>query len=187
MQFVLESVDDSLDVLAEIFDELELIASLVLNRPKCVLIPLWASDVGQVSRELAASYRSWANVAVAYHAKYLGVLIGPTSGERFWDQAISQYLDRAQQWGRLGLGLQFAAVAYKTYVFSTLGFLSQFKSPTPQVFAAESKALSLMVPGPAQWCTMADFLSIKGGMGASFFISQIRRHVPSRSHKTIYF
>ena len=38
---VVPDVDAALPILAGIFQDLELLAGLALNRPKCVLIPLW--------------------------------------------------------------------------------------------------------------------------------------------------
>jgi len=153
---VLDDVGNALHTLGGIYADLAKFSGLVLNIPKCVLVPLWVSDAAQISRELVTSFSQWANISVAYHAKYLGVLVGPTSVDTFWDHAIKKYLDRAKQWGKLGLGLQFAAVACKTYVLPTLGFLAQFKRPSQKVLEAETKALAFMGPGPYKWCTKED-------------------------------
>ena len=93
---------------------------------------------------------------MAYKGKYLGVQVGPDSGDTFWDHAIAKYLGRAKAWGELGMGLHYSIVAYRTYVLPVLSFLAQFKRPSPKVLAAETKALTLMVPGPYQWCSKED-------------------------------
>ena len=162
---VVEDVGSALPILEHIFQDLERMAGLFLNRPKCVLIPLWASTCEQVSRELAAGYSSWANISVSYSGKYLGVQIGPESTSTFWDQAVAKYLDRAKQWGSMGLGLFFAATAYQTYILPTLSFLAQFRKPGGEVYKAEGKALAYMVPGPGHWCEKEDFYQLGKHLG----------------------
>ena len=102
----------------------------------------------QVQRELVATYPEWADVQVAYSGVYLGVNIGPDSAKGFWDKALQKFERRAQDWGKVGLGLQYATLAYTVYVFPILSFLAQFKIPDEGVLASEDKALRAMVPGP---------------------------------------
>ncbi len=167
---VVEDIAEALPILQEIFQDLEKIAGLTLNRPKCILIPLWPTSSAQVQRELAQHFSDWATITVAFSGTYLGVLVGPDSHDSFWGKAIKKYLDRAKSWGKLGLGLQFSTVAYCTYVLPTLSFLAQFKRPNQAVLEAEKKAINLMVPGPYCWCLLSDFhvLGSHFGQAASF-------------------
>jgi len=162
---VVQDVGEALPILNEIFRELAQVAGLSLNRQKCILIPLWPSSVDQVKRELVASFPDWADLQVAYSATYLGVEIGPESIACFWDRAIQKYEKRAQVWGRAGLGLQFAALAYSVYVLPVLSFLAQFKIPDEKVFRAEERALCAMVPGPYRWCLKSDLFALKEHYG----------------------
>ncbi len=165
-----DNLAEALPILQGIFQDLEKVAGLALNKPKCVLIPLWPSDKRRVSRELATHFADWAQITVNYSGTYLGVVVGPESGDTFWDKAVKKYLDRAKSWGQLGLGLYYSTQAYCTYVLPVLSFLAQFRRPNDAVWEAERKALSLMVPGPYLWCRQEDYyhLGKKLGQAASF-------------------
>ena len=69
------------------FAVLELIAGLALNRPKCVLIPLWPSSLEQARQEIATSFAEWAQIAVEYSGTYL---VEPGSVDKFWDKAVKK-------------------------------------------------------------------------------------------------
>ena len=113
-----------------------------------------------MQEELATHFPDWAQISVAYMGTYLGVDIGPASIDGFWTRPIKKYLDRAKQWGSLGLGLQYAAVAYLVYVLPVLSFLAQFRDPDDNVRKAEERALALMVPGPYRWCVLEDYFHL---------------------------
>lgn len=161
---------EALPILHTVFSDLEKIAGLSLNRPKCVLIPLWPSTKEQVRHEIAVNFSDWAQIAVEYSGTYLGVVIGPDSVDSFWKKAVKKYLDRASMWGQLGLGLNYSTLAYTAYVFPVLSFLAQFKKPDDAVLQAERKALSLMVPGPYLWCKQDDYYHLGSlyGQACSF-------------------
>jgi len=162
---VLQDVDAALPILHSIFDELRQVAGLDLNKKKCILIPLWPSTVEQVKNELVISYPEWADLQVAYSGTYLGVSIGPEGAHGFWDAALQKYHKRAQDWGKAGLGLQYATLAYTVYVLPVLSFLAQFKAPDEDVLQIEEKALGAMVPGPYKWCVKADLFTLKEHYG----------------------
>ena len=124
-----------------------------------MLIPLWPLDVTQARNELAATFPVWAEVQVAYSSVYLGV-VGPEGGKDFWDKAILKFEKRASEWGKVGLGLQYATLAYSIYILPILSFLAQFKVLDDEVFQAEASALAHMVPGPYRWMLKEDFFSL---------------------------
>ena len=141
----------------EIFADLERIAGLALNKPKCLLIPLWPTNKEQVNSVLARHFPYWADMAVDFYGTYLGVVIGPGSGDTFWNKAVNKYLERARQWSQVGLGLMHTVKAYCTYILPVLCFLAQFRRPSEMVLQAERKALRWLVPGPYLWCLQEDY------------------------------
>ena len=130
---VAQDVDEALPIMQTIFEELEFIAGLSLNKRKCILIPLWPTVKEVVSQELVASFPAWADLQISFSGTYLGVNICPEAHVGFWDKAQAKYLERASIWGKLGLGLQLATLAYRVYILPVLSFLAQFREPTSQV------------------------------------------------------
>ena len=92
-----------------------------------------------------------ATVGVAFHAKYLGVQLGPAALEVFWDEAVGKYSSVCRRWSQGPWGLMLGADVYNTYCHSTLSFLAQFPSPGALVLKAERKALAMFTPGPGNW------------------------------------
>ena len=87
-------------------------------------------------------------MAVEYYGTYLGYVIGPEGQERIWEKPVRKFVKTAEEWGEEGLGLQYSAAAYSTYVLPILMYVAQLSDPPETVVKAEAKALSLMVPGP---------------------------------------
>ena len=162
---VVPDTDAAWPIMTNIFHELQSIAGLSLNKPKCVLIPLWTRPTTQIASDIARRFPAWATVTITRAARYLGVVIGPDSEDTFWDQALRKYSDRARQWGQVEMGLQFSLIAYHTYVLPTLGFLLQFRRPSEAVLKAELKALRALLPGPANWFTLEDASYFKDSWG----------------------
>ena len=118
---VVDDVFTALPLLESVFRELECLAGLVLNRPKCVLIPLWPSCKEQVSKELASSYPSWASTCVDYSGKYLGVLIGLLSTDAIWTKRYaSSWTGRSNGvcsgWGSSLPRLRIGCTSYPSYL-----------------------------------------------------------------------
>ena len=111
---VVDNVGIALGVLQDIFRELELVAGLGLDKPKCLLIPLWVADHRAVSMAIARNFPFWGGFSVNSHGTYLGVELGPGSDDHYWRKAITKYIDRSKQWSQLGLGLQYVTRAYCT-------------------------------------------------------------------------
>ena len=153
----MEEVAKALPIMQDIFADLERVAGLGLNEPKCILIPLWPTSKEQVNRVLARHFPYWADMTVDFHGTYLGVVIGPGSRETFWNKAVKKYLDRARQWSQVGLGLLHTVKAYCTYILPVLCFLAQFRKPSEMVLQAEKKALDWLAPGPYRWCLQEDY------------------------------
>ena len=95
---------------------------------------------------------SWAAMKVEGYGTYLGHVVGPEAGPDTWKKPMAKYREAARMWSKTGLGLQFAAVAYTTYVLPILGFVAQL-CPLPSGWEkSEASALRAMVPGPGGWC-----------------------------------
>jgi hypothetical protein len=175
---ILEDVGRDLGILQGIFDDLEEVAGLVLNKKKCVLIPLWPTEVSRVQAELVRSFPSWADIQVAFSSVYLGVNVGPMGHTDFWTKAIRKFLSRARDWGRVGLGLYFSTLAYSVYILPVLSFLAQFRAPSEEVLRAEEEALRGMVPGPFNWCLTNDLFALATHYGQA-------RSFPSLRHLSL--
>ena len=80
----------ALPIMQDIFADLERMAGLALNKPKCILIPLWPTNKKRVTSVLARHFPYWADMAVDFHGTYLGVVIGPGSGETILEQGGQQ-------------------------------------------------------------------------------------------------
>ena len=139
---VVPDVESALQILSGIFDDLEKVAGLALNRSKCILIPLWPADVKHISQELITSLPRWADLKVSYSGMYLGAEIGPEGSKDFWSKATRKYIDRARTWGQAGLGLFYSSMAYAVYVLPVMSFLTQLRSPREDELKAEGRARS---------------------------------------------
>jgi len=140
-----------LPCIASIFLEFGLISGLLLSIGKTVIAPLFPIDLVEFRSLLTAAVPSWGAMQVSFAAKYLGVFVGPDKGTRSWTAPIRKYLDRAQQWGRLGLGLHMSIRAYSTYILSVLMFVGQLE-PLPHSFDGfEATACRRLFPGPYRW------------------------------------
>ena len=61
---VVPDVAKALPILSNIFEELGNITGLFLNKPKCVLIPLWPTDVDAAKLQIAQHFPFWADLDV---------------------------------------------------------------------------------------------------------------------------
>ena len=68
---------------------------------------------------------------------------------------FKKFVDRADVWGKLGVGLLQSMLAYQVYVSSVVMFVAQLL-PLPAAFQGiEEKACSLLCRGPKDWITAA--------------------------------
>ena len=142
--------------LAGTFHEFADISGLVLNLGKTVIVPLAPVDLQALRLSIVANCPGWQGVRVEHQAKYLGFILGPARGDLTFDGPFRKVLRRAEEWGRLGVGLFGSATAYKTYVISLLTFVLQLDALPVQWPAAEERALRALVPGLGQWAGVPD-------------------------------
>ena len=58
---------------------------------------------------------------------------------------------RTSQWKPNCPGLHYASRAYKTFVFSILGFINQLLEAPQTVLDAEQQCINVFAPGPYHW------------------------------------
>ena len=153
---VLPNLQEDLPKVARLFAGIGHVAGLQLNIPKCVLMPLWPVQHDQVRRHLCISAQEFASITISECGTYLGIVIGPGAGQSSWKKPLAKYLETAKAWGAQGLGLQYGALAYTTYVLPILSFVAQVCPIPEEAYKMEAKALRYMVPGPYQWCLPVD-------------------------------
>ena len=167
---VVANLSEALPVLEHIFKDLQDIAELSLNMPRCVLIPLWRVDPDTLRQDLQLQCSFWAATSIQGSGKYLGFHIGPLAGSMSWEAPLQKYLKAAKEWGALGLGLHLSTLAYGIYILPVLSFVAQLSNPPDKAWEIERKALSLMVPGGYKWILPEDLFRLKANFGqaASF-------------------
>ena len=158
---VTDNFHSTASTIHSLFREFAAISSLRLNMPKTVMIPLWRSTPDQVRRMVKDEHPSWKEVEVTYAARYLGVILGPDSVHKSWEKATDRFTQRCLQWCTLHLGIQYACRVYRTFCFSTLGFIAQLFSAPEETIKAEMAALRRFFPGPGNWATPQDLYRLK--------------------------
>lgn len=87
--------------------------------------------------------------------KYLGVVVGPGRKDSSWTAPIQRYTERARFWGSRGLGMLTTLQAYRVFVSSTLQFVARLEDPPANFKEEETRAVRLILTGPAGWITAA--------------------------------
>ena len=60
-------------------------------------------------------------------------------------------MDRARQWGKMGLGMLLSLQAYRVYISSVLQFVAQLEPLPPRFADVERSAVQALLPGPRAW------------------------------------
>jgi len=164
---VLKSWDHDSSIVAKTFAEFASISGLELNIAKTVCIPLWEGGVEELEHTLRATSNEWSNLCIADCGTYLGFSVGPGRCGKSWDKPLQKYISRCRSWSNINGGLQYSAVAYNTFAASTLSFVAQLERPNDLVFAAQSRGLKFMMPGPKDWRSDQDAFYLKELYGQS--------------------
>ncbi len=115
---ILENIDD-LPRVMKLFREYEAFSGLALNIRMTVVVPLGASNTGEVRNRLRAALPEIDEMVVDKGAKYLGVWVGPEGGDRAWKEVLARYKERLQAWSRISVGVFLDVRMYNVFVFST--------------------------------------------------------------------
>ena len=102
---------------------------------------------------------------VRLQGKYFGFMIGPAKGEESWREPLEKYVSRCRLWCNLGVGLQYSALVYNTFVASVLTFVMQLESLPDEALTRESQALQQMAKGPGAWFINEDLYTLKERFG----------------------
>ena len=145
------NMDEAIPVLHHIFSEFGSMSGLWLNIPKTIFIPLFPAPLAAVRARVASAAPSWGGANVCYQGKYLGFVIGPSSGGSSWAKPLRKYEERVRVWASTNAGSFLSSLAYRIYAFSVLGFVAQLARPPPQWDALEEKMLGKLFTGPAEW------------------------------------
>ncbi len=184
---VMNDVVQDMPIIRKIFHEFSQISNLDLNLPKCVMIPLWEGDVEKKKEFIHGNVTDCGNMEVANKGTYLGFSIGPDGHEDNWNKAIRKYLDRARDWARVGLGLTHTAAAYSIYILPTLTFLAQLCDPTEEVYEAERKAITILLPGPNLWIEKEDAFYLKENFGQHRSFPSIRHTAMAAQRRVLQY
>ena len=125
LAMVLPSFALHVRTLQELFSEYGRLSGLRLSIQKTVMVPPFTAQAAELRARLVAEAPAWGCLAIDSKAKYLGMVIGPGCGTSSWEGPLRKYLERAQMWGRLGIGLLLTLQAYGIFVASVLSFVGQ--------------------------------------------------------------
>ena len=146
-------------ILAQIFEEFEKMSNLKLNLSKTVVVPLFPTpSLLEAKASLTSTVPSWSAAKFAYHAKYLGFLLGPTAQDKSWQDATLKFQRRAHTWSDQQIGLHCTVIAYNVFALSVLTYIAQLTPPTQEVLEAEQQALRKLAPGPTAWIDRSHLL-----------------------------
>jgi hypothetical protein len=98
-------------------------------------------------------------------AKYLGVVIGPEAAKQALGEPLQKYTTRGKRWAQLNIGLNWSIKMYNVFVFSVLSFMAQFYEPTSEVLKEEGRALRRLMPGPKNWISKEQLLTLSTWAG----------------------
>jgi hypothetical protein len=174
----------SAGMVRRIFSEFSNISGLDLNLPKTVMIPLWPAPVLEVRKAVEGTLPEWEGINIAEYGTYLGFAEGPGKGSHTWDKAAHKYFERAQLWGRQGLGLFYTTTAYNTSVITVLSFIGQLENPPDAVLEIEKVALRHMASGPGNWILPADLQHLSECYGQAMSFNGIQTSAWSAQVRT---
>ena len=137
-----------LSALVVLYEKWELASGMILNKRKCVAVPLGWTSLESFSILLREYAGNWADFEVALCAKYLGVYIGPGSTMKSFAAPMKKYEARCRSIRAMGLGLTTTISLYNMFAASVLSFILQFMEPTKQLLTMEREMLQLLTAGP---------------------------------------
>ena len=118
---------------------------------------------------LAEAVPDWKGVQVAFHAKYLGMLLGPRCADMLWDAALDKYITRVQMARSTGAGFIASVLEYNIMCVTTLSYIGQFCVTPQSVLAVEARMLQKLTGCPRYTFTKEALWSLElFGMAKGF-------------------
>ena len=105
----------------------------------------------------------WRSIGIDSMGKYLGFYIGPGAGNLSWATPLQTYLERADMWSSLHLGMNLNIMVYRVFIASVLGFVMQLEPVPSNIIFIFEKVLRKLVPEPGNWVTLADVTNLAEG------------------------
>ena len=156
--------------LVEIFQKIELVSGLRLNKSKSLVVPLSAHNFKDFEARKLRDLPAWADMPVKLSCKYLGFQMGPAKKDSSWKAPFSKYLERVNMWQDQPLGLHFDARVYNTFAMPVLCYIAQLEQPPKWVLDCVRDSLKKVAKGPHNWVRHIDLWTLKEAFGlkASF-------------------
>ena len=154
-----------IDKITSVFEDFGCISGLHLNFAKTQVVPLWMEDQKEIQKKLGLLHFKWYGAKVDSSAEYLGFRVGPGKGESPWTKALNKYLQRAREWGKVGLSLHYSVKVYNTYILPVLSFIAQLEDIPSNFAKMEKKAMAALIPGPNSWIDPDAIKSLHRGYG----------------------
>ena len=113
-----------------------------------MLVPLWRYELTDVHGRIASLSPPFATCKVAHHAKYLGVFLGPSSHDHYWDGIGQRLLERAADVRLLTTGMAMKLKAFSSFCTSLVLFRAQFHEPSKAIRALYRQAAQRITATP---------------------------------------
>ena len=157
--YVIFDLKVTLPVFKECFDVFGIVSNVKLKIKKTVLVPLWRCSLYEARKIISLVVPAWSEAKVAFHAKYLGIELGPCSADLIWSAALDRYVAKVQAARATGAGLLSSVLEYNIMCITSLSYVGQFSASSREVLATEAKMLQRLTGCPrytfskeALWC-----------------------------------
>ena len=172
--YVIFDLRVTLPAFAECFLLFGIVSSVKLKIKKTIIIPLWSCTVEEATQIIWNVVPAWQGVKVDFHAKYLGIQLGPRSASVSWDGALDKYIAKVQFARSTGAGLLSSVLEYNIVCVSSLAYVGQFYATSRQVLATEAKMLQRMTGSPRYTFSKESLWNLSSfGMAHSFHPVQV--------------
>ena len=142
---VLKSVSDLVSAHA-VFSRARRFAGLALKPAKCNIVPLaaqWSDELSSVIRHrLSTRIHEWQAFQVLPCCRYLGLYLGPASGQMHWISPLSKWGSCSELIAATGCPPMAAALLYNARAVTTLSYVGQLVPPPADFQRREVRVLN---------------------------------------------
>ena len=175
-----------------IFENYRQLTGLTLKPAKSIIV-LLAHLVSTHNKDcvhnwLTDNIPSWAGMDIVSHAKYLGFLLGPTSGRLQWKVAVKKFKERVAEINSMRLPLPLARGQYSSRAVPVLGYIAQLVRPPKDVKTLSMDACMkiLRFPGKSLDFDSAHPMDMLEGPEVTQIEAYMDACMARASHKTIH-